>query len=499
MAPGAALWVLAVVAACSGGGAAATGGGPLPVLDAAPADAQAGGVQDAGIPDAGIPDGSDAREPDAGQGDAGAADAGVTDTGAADAGAADGPIALIPVTGEIAGMWDGASITVRLQGVGVDDQLVTLDANSAFTFPVELPAGTPFVATVDSSPTLHTCTVHNHLGRAWQGTPPVQITCVGPALQIELSNPDGFRFDPMTRSYDLAYSFLTDEQLLRVVGADGLDVQLEGSPLPLGSWTSIPLGDAPVTTHLQVGEAGISLSFQLTFRRDAQAIAQAVHANSPFSEQFDDFGMHVAVSRDTLVAANAGFFGISDVTVFGRTGSAWAPEQFLLTPDGGDDDFGASVAISGDTLVIGAPSNSRVVPGSGTVFVYRRGFAGWVLEAALKASNAEQSDDFGRSVAIDGDTIVVGAPGEDSAATGVNGTAPGPDDNSQSASGASYVFRRSGTSWTQEAYLKASNTGANDGFGHSVAISGDTIAVSAANEDSAATGVNGSSPGQDDN
>jgi hypothetical protein len=135
---------------------------------------------------------------------------------------------------------------------------------------------------------------------------------------------------------------------------------------------------------------------------------------------------------------------------------------------------------------------------SGAVFVYRRGFLGWVLEAALTASNAELFDGFGSSVAIDGDTIVVGATGEDSAATGVNGVSPGPEDNSQSASGATYVFRRSGTSWTQEAYLKASNTGRNDGFGHSVAISGDTIAVSAADEDSAATGVNGSSPGQDD-
>jgi hypothetical protein len=491
--------VLAVAAACSGGGASATGDGPLPALDAAPPDAQAGGVQDAGIPDAGTPDGSTDHEPDAGPRDAGAADAGAADAGAADAGVADAPIVPIPVTGEIAGMWDGASITVRLQGDGVDDQRVTLDVNGAFTFPVELPAGTSFVATVDSSPVHHSCTVHNHLGRAWQGTPPVQITCAGPALQIELSNPDGFHFDPMTRSYDLAYSFLTDEQRLRVVGADGLDLQLDGSPLPLGSWASIALGDDPVTTHLQVGEAGISLSFQLTFRRGGRALAQAVYAKSLLTGQFDRFGSQVAVSSDTLVGADSALLGISEVTVYRRTGATWAPEQFLLTPDGGDDEFGASVAVSGDTLVIGAPFGDRAVSESGTVFVYRRGFTGWALEAALKSSNAERFDDFGRSVAIDGDTIVVGAPGEDSAATGVNGTAPGPVDNSQPDSGAAYVFRRSGTSWTQEAYLKASNTGQNDGFGHGVAISGDTIAVSAADEDSAATGVNGSSPGQDDN
>lgn len=484
------LWVLVVAAACSGGSAADTDGGFLPALDAALADAHADEVPDAGIPDAGIPDD---REPDAGQGSGGTADGGT-----ADGGAADGPIVRIPVTGELAGIWDGASLTVRLQGTGAGDQLVTLDANGAFTFPVELPAGTPFVAAVESSPVLHTCTVHNQRGRAWQGTPPVQITCVGPALQIELSNPDGFRFDPMTRSYDLAYSFLTDEQLLRVVGADGLEVQVEGSSLPLGSWSSIPLGGPPVTTHVQVGTAGISLSFELTFRKGDRALTQAVYAKSFFPQEFTRFGSLVAVSRDTLVAATA-VFNTDSATVFRRTGAVWAREQLLRNPDFGDDDFGASVAVSGDTLVIGAPFNDRVVSGSGAAFVYRRGWAGWVLEAALKASNAESSDGFGRSVAIDGDTIVVGAAGEDSAATGVNGVSPGPEDNSQAESGAAYVFRRSGTSWTQEAYLKASNTGRNDGFGRSLAISGDTIAVSAADEDSAATGVNGSSPGQDDN
>jgi len=492
MSRSAAVCGLALAAACSGGRAADSDGdgGVLPALDATLADAD--------LPDAGIPDGS--VEPDGGTADAGTADGGTADAGATDAGPADGPIALVAVTGVVAGIWDGVSVTVRLQGTGVDDQRVTLDANGAFTFPVELPAGTPFVAAVDASPALHTCTVHDQRGRAWQGTPPVQITCVGPALQIELSNPDGFGFDPMTRSYDLAYSLLTHEQLLRVVGDAGLDVELEGSPLALDSWSAIPLGDDPVTSHVQVHMGGVSLAFQLTFRRGAQTLAQPVYAKSPFAQDLDRFGSHVAVSRDTLAAVTSSAeFRADTVTIFRRTGAAWARDQVVFRPDGGLDSFGASMAVSGDTLVVGAPFNDRVVLDSGTAFVYRRGWLGWVLEAALKASNAERSDDFGRTVAIDGDTIVVGADGEDSAASGVNGTSPGPEDNSQSASGAAYVFRRSGTSWTQEAYLKASNTGPGDGFGHSVAIAGDTIAVGAANEDSAATGVNGSSPGQDDN
>ena len=109
-------------------------------------------------------------------------------------------------------------------------------------------------------------------------------------------------------------------------------------------------------------------------------------------------------------------------------------------------------------------------------------------QAYLKASNAEAHDYFGFSVAVSGDTVVVGAPGESSTATGVNGDQ---SDNSAIEPGAAYVFVRTGGIWSQQAYLKASNTGAGDTFGYRVAISGDTIVVGAIWEASNATGVNG--------
>jgi hypothetical protein len=89
---------------------------------------------------------------------------------------------------------------------------------------------------------------------------------------------------------------------------------------------------------------------------------------------------------------------------------------------------------------------------------------------------------------VDGDTLVVGAPSEDSAATGINGNQA---DNSAPDSGAAYVFTRTGGVWSQQAYLKASNTGAGDAFGHHVALAGDTVLLTAYLEDSAATGING--------
>lgn len=123
----------------------------------------------------------------------------------------------------------------------------------------------------------------------------------------------------------------------------------------------------------------------------------------------------------------------------------------------------------------------------------------------FKASNTEANDYFGTSIALssDGNTLAVGAPYEDSA--NINGN-PVDDCNTASPpncareSGAVYVYTRSGAVWSQQAYVKASNAGAGDAFGESVALSadGNTLAVGASGEDSA-TGVNTTAPGQDDN
>jgi len=163
------------------------------------------------------------------------------------------------------------------------------------------------------------------------------------------------------------------------------------------------------------------------------------------------------------------------------------------------DSFGQAVALDGDTLVIGANTEDSAATGvggaqgngatnSGAVYVFTRSGGVWSQQAYLKASNTEANDLFGSSVAISGDTLVVGAYVEDSAATGIGGNQA---DNTASGSGAVYVFTRSGGIWSQQAYLKASNAETNDFFGYAVAVSGDTLAVGAYAEDSAATGVGG--------
>ena len=112
----------------------------------------------------------------------------------------------------------------------------------------------------------------------------------------------------------------------------------------------------------------------------------------------------------------------------------------------------------------------------------------WTQQAYLKASNTGSGDQFGNSVAISGNGLVVGAYQEGSNATGINGDG---SNNLANGSGAAYVFVRNGAAWSQQFYVKASNTGAIDHFGYMVGLSGDTLVAGAWGESSNATGVNG--------
>ena len=176
---------------------------------------------------------------------------------------------------------------------------------------------------------------------------------------------------------------------------------------------------------------------------------------------------------------------------------------------------GNSIALSGDgsTMAVGAPFESGGARGingnqndnstyaAGAVYVFLRQGDSWTQQAYVKASNPGQSDHFGSSVVLsrDGNTMAVAAHWEASVATGINGNQ---NDNSIPQAGAVYIFTRTGTTWTQQAYVKASNPGRagqgdvpgdGDQFGFSIALSGDgsTLAVGAISEDSAAQQING--------
>ncbi|MBL8842417.1 MAG: FG-GAP repeat protein [Planctomycetes bacterium] len=253
------------------------------------------------------------------------------------------------------------------------------------------------------------------------------------------------------------------------------------------------------------------------FVRSGGSWSQQAYLKASNTDAGDFFGYAVAISGDTIVVGayfeDSGATGVNGnesdnsrfsagaAYVFTRSGTTWSQQAYLKASDTGfDDRFGYSVAIDGDTIAVGAfleDSSATGVDGddsdnsafnAGAAYVFTRSGTTWSQQAYLKASNTESDDYFGYSVAIDGDTAVVGAYREDSNATGVNGNEA---DNSAFNAGAAYVFTRSGATWSQQAYLKASNTDSDDWFGYAVAASGDTVVVGAHLEDSNATGVNG--------
>jgi len=139
---------------------------------------------------------------------------------------------------------------------------------------------------------------------------------------------------------------------------------------------------------------------------------------------------------------------------------------------------------------VGGSQGDNGAANSGAVYIFTRGPAGWAQQAYLKASNTDPGDAFGNALALsaDGNTLAVGAPGESGGAAGVGADQA---DNSMFQAGAAYVFTRRGSDWSQEAYLKASNPGADDRYAWSLALSADgsRLAVGAPWEDSAGAGV----------
>ena len=220
------------------------------------------------------------------------------------------------------------------------------------------------------------------------------------------------------------------------------------------------------------------------FRRTGTSWQQEAYVKAFETRQAAEFGHSVALSRDALAV---GVPREGKVYLYRRSGTTWQQEAFVDAGTSAFNEFGHSVALFGNTLAVGDIGYSTWF--SGAVHVFRRVGGVWQQDAYLEGSNTRQDDLFGYSVALSGvDLLAVGAPGEDSAATGVDGDQ---DDNSVPSSGAVYVFRRTDTGWQQEDYVKASTPGEGDFFGHAVSISRDGLAVGALWEDSAATGFNG--------
>ncbi len=251
------------------------------------------------------------------------------------------------------------------------------------------------------------------------------------------------------------------------------------------------------TVYVKASNTGASDGFGYAVSLSSDGLTLAVGANL---ERSAATGIDGNQADNTVIGSGA-------VYVFTRTGSTWAQQAYIKASNTGSNDyFGSKLSLSGDgnTLAVGAYNEGSAATGidgnqvdntagsSGAVYVFTRAGSVWTQQAYVKASNTGASDGFGYAVSLssDGNTLAVGAISEDSVATGIGGNQA---DNTAANAGAVYVFVRAGTTWTQQAYVKASNAGASDNFGFSVSLSsdGNTLAVGAYAEDSIATGIDG--------
>jgi trimeric autotransporter adhesin len=359
------------------------------------------------------------------------------------------------IGGQVNGLWDGTEgVTLRLEADDVDT-LLTVTANDAFSFPKSIAPGTPYVVTVAASPMQHWCTIDGNGNGIVENADimNVSVKCTGPMVQIVLSGRWGRSFDPTQDMQMFSGSLAMQDVTLKISGGSLTGATVNGISATLGAETVpilLPLGSTTLPVSL-TASGGLSKTYQIIFSRGAS---------------------------------------FHDQVVYGKASNAEA-----------NDNFGHSIALSGDTLAIGAPNESSAAtgvdgdqfnnsaPGAGAVYIFVRNGTVWTQQAYIKASNTKGGHGFGKSIALSEDTLAVGTITEASAATGINGNQ---SDQSALGAGAVYVFVRSGTTWTQQAYVKASNTESYDYFGYSIALSGNTLAVGAASEDSEATGIDGS-------
>ncbi len=265
----------------------------------------------------------------------------------------------------------------------------------------------------------------------------------------------------------------------------GYSVAVDSNTVVVGAYSD----DSTDTDDNPVANSGSAYVFTKPSSGGWVSTSTAATLTATDAAAGDEFGSSVAVDGNTVVVGASGddgqsetldFMGSAFVFVMPGSGgwvSTSTAAKLTASTRGDNDYFGRSVAIDGDTIVVGADEAENTVDGSqvktGSAYVFTKPGTGWATDtetAKLTASVRSGGHRFGFSVALDGDTVVVGAYGE------------------ASSRGSAYAFTMPGTGWangTETAQLTASDAADNDRFGSSVAIDGDTVVVGAQNNDTA--------------
>lgn len=198
----------------------------------------------------------------------------------------------------------------------------------------------------------------------------------------------------------------------------------------------------------------------------AVSMAELLPSPDGIGGEGDQFGYSVAIDGNRAIVGGAYMAEVGGVIVFENTGTGWEKVAVLRPSDGETEDFfGFSVSLSGDRALVGAHGNDDVSSDSGAVYIFELDGDAWVETAKLKASDGSWRDQFGYSVSLSGSRALIGAYYDDDQ------------------SGSAYVFEFNGLIWSETAKLTTSDGDIDDGFGHSVSLSGERALIGAQYDD----------------
>ncbi len=297
------------------------------------------------------------------------------------------------------------------------------------------------------------------------------------------------------------------------------DGELAGERIVIGAYqdANSAAGVEPNSRDEDTPASGAAYVFEI---RDG-GWTETAYIKASNTDPGDLFGNSVDVSGNTLVvgapsergdarevdgdqqSGDLPFAGAAYVFEYDGDNDSWVQSAYLKASNANSDmRFGHTVSMDADTIAVGAyteRSSATRINGNeddtsaeeaGAVYIFDRtsqdAKTAWEQTAYLKASNTDEMDRFGQALALRGHVLVVGAPGEAAESYGVDGNQ---SDNSITGAGAVYVFTRFDDEWSQQVYIKASNTEKGDSLGYAVGFDGTTLAASAPWEDSGIGGV----------
>lgn len=258
------------------------------------------------------------------------------------------------------------------------------------------------------------------------------------------------------------------EQVQKLTSSDGLADDRFGTSVAI--WGTSAIVGVPGDTV--AGNTGQGSAYVFEHNGNAWVQQAKLTADDGFAQ--DNFGISVGLYGDTVIvgAVNDDVVFANDnqgsAYVFTKVAGVWVQQAKITSSDGtSGDKFGESVAIFGSTVVVGGPG---IEFQTGAAYVFNRAGVTWTQQVRLRPAALTGNDHFGDSVAIDNDTIVIGAPDHDLPPSGGE-------------HGAAFCFTRTGGVWSEQARLIAQFGGSNDGFGFSVSISGDLVVAGAWRDD----------------